>query len=582
MELYINGTKAELGDSEPAITKKSIDIENPSARFVDITNSFNLPDTQINREIFDCPQGIGTNNRSFDKFYNAVLNDTFQLFKGKGFLNSMTPDKLNFQIVDEAKDLFTLINKKLTEISWDDKDTALTQAQINALDAVDINTCWFWGKACYHKQAFIINTDQTTGDDRCKYSRPSFYVQGLLNRAISQAGYTLTSPLPDLAFSSNHKQFFFTSYQKTFNQTFNPAGTLAITDFTSNDFSHADVTLTTSTIEELHKTKIRIRGNVVTSAAIKLLVHAVDASTTKVTDNEFTLPTNGSFDFTTSEIYNDATGMTIDFSLIGTGSVVFTDTLLYTLIEESTEDLSTNVWLDYKIKAYDNLPDNLTYLDLLKLICVVSNKYPIVDSYNKAISFGSLANLNKNNSVDWSDKFVQQSESVTSKFSGIFQKNYLRYENDITVPFTQGESFFETDNESLASEGDYIKLAFGASTDCVIDSNTIVHVPIYDDTGRIADIDLNIRLLGVSGSCLQFALVDWSYLKETYFSNWFNSLYRIRVIQGEVNLNKLDVLSWTAKQLAHIDYFKTTFIVLEISNFIPGKLTKVKLLAYGR
>jgi hypothetical protein len=40
MELIINGEIIELGDSSPAITKKSIDIDNPSSRFVDYTNKF--------------------------------------------------------------------------------------------------------------------------------------------------------------------------------------------------------------------------------------------------------------------------------------------------------------------------------------------------------------------------------------------------------------------------------------------------------------------------------------------------------------------------------------------------------------
>ena len=215
MELTINGIPVKLGDSLPAITKKSIDINNPTARFIDISNSFKLPDTNETRKIFDSPQAVGSDNRSHDQAYNATLSDIFKLFSGKGFLTSSAKNNLNFQIVDSSRDIFKALEIKLRDISWDDKDTILTTTAIDALDAVDINTCWFWGKCCLHENALKINTDQTTGDDRCKYSRPSFYLQGLLNRAIAGAGYTLTAPTPGLAISACHNDFFFTSYQKS-------------------------------------------------------------------------------------------------------------------------------------------------------------------------------------------------------------------------------------------------------------------------------------------------------------------------------------------------------------------------------
>jgi hypothetical protein len=584
MEVKINGTKANLGNSYPAITRKVVDINDPSARFADFTNRFELPDTPINRTITENPEHgtIGSNNRSFDKLYDVEIDDVFQIFKGKGFLDSSTPDKLNLQCVDNSKELFKGLDIKLNALSWEDKDTILTQTAINALDTIDITTCWFWGKACYHQNAIQINTDQTTGDDRCKYSRPAFYVQGLLNRAVVNAGYTLTAPLPDLALSSNHKDFFFTSYQKTISATFNPAGTLAITGLDTNDFAHTDLTVISASINiGAKKTKFRLRGQVTSNAVINIIIRAtVNGDPTKVVESKSILPTSGVIDFTTSEFYS-ATGMTIDIRLEGTGNVVMTDTLLYTVLSDRDADLSINSWLNYKIKAYDNLPD-LTYLDLYRLICVTSNQFHIVDNYNRVLSFGSLATINKNNSRDWSTKFIQQSEITTAQFPGLFQKNWLKYENDLTVNPQLGWSFFNTDNESLQKEGDYLVLKFGASNDVLIGSNTVGHIPIYNDTTRITEPEITIRLFSVVGDKLQFAPVDWANIAATYYANWFRSLYRIRQIDCEFNLSKLDVLRWNPKQLVYIDYFKSTFIVLEISDFISGRKTKVKLLNYGR
>jgi len=582
MEVKVNGEFIELGDSSPAITKKSIDINNPSTRFIDYTNKFIIPYTVENARKLENPTAIGSNNRAFDKLYDISINDVFKIFEGKGFVESYANRKFGIQVVDTSTDLFKALDKKLNTINWDDSDTILTQAGITALETASVNSPWVWGKLCLHENALQINTDQTTGDARCKYSRPSFYVQGLLSRAITAQGYTYTASDINLAFSGFHTQFFFTSYQKTFAATYNPAGTLAITGLNTNDFAHADLTVISASIDiGIKKQKFRIRGTITSDTVMTLVVKATDnVDPTKISESKLQIGIGTQIvDFTSSEFQSDD-GFTIDFRLDGTGEVTI-NALLYTLLLDKDFDLSGNPFLGYKIKVYDNLPD-LTYLDLFRLICVVGNQYQIVKPYPKSFEFGSFANLNKLNAVNWSDKFIQESESITANFAGLYQKNFLKYENDITVNPELGWSSFQTDSERLEKEGDYLVLKFGASNDVAINGNSIAQVPIYNDTVRIPDQTVNMRLFVVSGSRLEFTPLLWANLSTAYYANYFNSLYRIRAIDGEFNLSKLDVLKWTKKQLVYIDYFKTTFIVLEISNFIPGRKTKVKLLAYGR
>ena len=582
MEVKVNGEYLELGDSAPAITKKSIDINNPSTRYIDYTNKFQIPYTIENARILNNPSAIGSNNRAFDKLYNVSIEDVFNIFSGKGFVESANDKKINLQVVDSSTDLFKALNVKLNTIDWDSNDLILTTTSIDANDTVINDSPWIWGRLCLHENALQINTDQTTGDARTKFSRPSFYVNGLLKKAIELQGYTYTPADVDLAFSGWHSQFFFTSYQKSIAATYTPAGTLAITGLNTNDFAHADVTVLTGSINiATKKTQFRLRGTVTSDAVITLIVRATDnADPTKITESKLVLGIGSQVvDFTSSEFQSDD-GFTIDLRLVGTGTVVV-NAKLYTILSDKEQDLSGNPFLGYKIKVYDNLPD-LTYLDLFRLICVIGNKYQVVKPYPKTFEFGSLANLNKLKAVDWSDKFIIGSENVTSQFAKIAQKNWLKYTNDATVNPELGFSFFVTDNEMLKTEDDYIILNFGASYNVTINSNDIAQVNIYNDTARIPDQTISMRLFLVSGSNLTFSPLSWEQLAYNYYNNWFNSLYRIRAITCEFNLSKLDVLNWTEKQLVYVEFFKTTFIVQEISNFIPGKKTKVKLLAYGR
>lgn len=582
MELKINGQNIKLLDSMPAITRKSIDIDNPSSRFIDYSNNLKIPNSTEARKILESPTVIGSNSNGFDKTYRATLTDESIIFRGKAYLKEAVKDYFSVQLVDDSRKLFDAIEIKLNEINWDDKDTILTTSAIDALDTADLTTCWFWGKACLHKDALKINTDQTTGDARCKYSRPFFFLQGLLKRAVENAGYTVNFPNDYLAISSFHKDFYFTSYQKTLNGTYSPSGTLALSGLNSNDFAHSDITVASTTINiGVSETVFRLRGSVVSDNGISITIRATDnVDATKVKENKFTFSDSGNIDFETSEFQSD-NGMTVDIFLEGTGDVTFTDTYLYTLISDDSKDLSTNPFLGYKIKAYDNLED-ITYLDLFRTICVTSNRYHIVDNFNKILSFETLANLNKNNSVDWSNKYVKNSHTINAQLSRLGRINFLKYENDLTVNRQLGWATFETENENLKDESDYITLRYGASNDVTIDSNNIAHIRLYNDNTRIGDQDINIRLLSIDSDKVVFYPISWQNIKEQFYKNWFSSMKKVRVVTAEFNINKLDVLSWKENKLVYIDYFKTMFIVLEISNFIPRKKTTVKLLAYGR
>src|SRR3972149_9378309 len=189
MKLEINGIKADLGNSEIAISRRTFDIDNPTDRFIDITNQFILPETQINKQIFNSPEAVNSNNDSFEKLYIAKVIDQFFLFNGYGFLSDRTKAGFKFQLIDKSKELFDALKVKLNSVNWDDKDILLTEAWLNVLSVLDSDTCWTWPVICCHINRIQVNTALTTGDARVRYSRPSFYLTGLLKKAISLQNY---------------------------------------------------------------------------------------------------------------------------------------------------------------------------------------------------------------------------------------------------------------------------------------------------------------------------------------------------------------------------------------------------------
>ena len=158
----------------------------------------------------------------------------------------------------------------------------------------------------------------------------------------------------------------------------------------------------------------------------------------------------------------------------------------------------------------------------------------------------------------------------------------MKYTNDKTVSKELGESYFTCLNETIKEEGDYIVMPYSASDDVAINSNDVGHVRVYSDTQRISDQEISPRIFKIDDDVLTFDPISFENIKANYYQTFFNMLSRVRIVDCECNLSKLDVIKWEQTQLVNIDYFDTSFIVLDINNFIPNRPTKVKLLAYGR
>lgn len=575
MEVTINGERAELGNSLPAISKKFFDLQNPSARFIDISNSFDLPDTDLNRRLLGSPKAVNSTGDSIHKYYDVEVFDVYKIFEGKGFINRVTDMGYSIQVVDTSKVLFDSFKKNLRELNFDSMDTALTTTQIDALDSIDLTNVWFWGKMCSHELAIKANTDQTTGDARCKYSRPCLNINALINAVVIDSGYSYAPSGLELFLNTNSKDFFFTNYQKTINTTYNVTGTLAISGLNTNDFEEDVVTTSTSIDIGTNKAAFRIRGTFTSSAVMSFIVRATDSvDTTKITVSKFVIPGSGYVDFLSAQV-SSAAGIDVDFEIVGTGDVTF-DGLIYSVLSEKDADLSGNPFLGYKIKVHDNLPE-LTYMDLFRTMCVAGNKSHSINVLEKAFSYRDLGDVSKNNATDWSEKFIQKSETITTEIQGLSQKNYLTYSNDLTVDRDLGRSFFVSENSTLQEEGVYLSFPFGASAQVTIEDE-IAHISVYNDTGRIIDQELSMRLLYGHGDLLQFEPISWGRLKDNY-SAFFRSLNKARVVDASMYLSKLDFLSFDFETV-YVDYFKSVFWVLGIGNFIAGKQTSVKLLKY--
>ena len=589
MRLEIDGKEADLQNNVIAITRQAIDISNLSLRNIDITNRLNLPKTNKNQEIFKSADRVETDGTGLDRVYKSKIIDQFFIFNGIGFLNEAS-SVYQYQLSESSKTVFANLNNKINALNWDIYDFTFNESSYTSLNPIHFNNVWVWPNIAMHEDKTEDKTAFDNSVNGLKYSRPSFLFRKILFDAIEAQGWTIeldTNIIDRICISSNAKNFFVTSYQKTLNETIDLNGsTENLTGLDSNDFENGVTTTGTTITQGTYETAYRLRGNVDLTDDLTIKFISTSNGTGKQQTKEFEVSKRQTYiDLTTSNFKpsDNDTSFTVEIQLTSNGSVTFLDTLLYTIIEENAfGDLSTNPLIGYRVKAYDNMPDK-KQIDIFKDAIKITNSIIEPDSFSKTIKLKSLKEIRKLKSIDWSDKFNTDNYRVVNRISGYAQENYLRYNNDDTVSEDLGEDFFNINNEALEDVADVLKLDYGASEEVSIENNESTPVSsynIYNDTERINEINDRINYMYSNPSGInigRFIQLDWRMLKQEFYETWLNSFERLRIIEGEADLNKLDVIGHDFINLVYIDHFKSMFFVLIMEDFRPGVPTKVEL-----
>lgn len=542
MRLQINGKEVDY-EGKIAISRQTYDANNLGIRLIDISNQIVLPKTERNKRII-----LGANrleSEALDVYYNAKVIDSYFIFSGVGILKN-AGNSWKMQIIDGSKQFFESLKNDIKELDFESDDFVYGPSAYGTLKNLSTSP-WVWP---------IVQMHESVSETNLQYLRPHFSFWSLLQKTFSSKGWTIemdTDICENLAIQANSKDFKFTSFQKTLSGS-------AVGALTTNDFAFG-VTLTAITIAlGTNKTSFRIRGNVTSNGESKL----------KIGDDEIIFNDGTAFyDEETSEL--DGT-VTVSLS----GSVNFSDVLFYTIIKESSFDnLADFTPTGYRVKVYDNLPE-ISQKDLFKDALTLTLSVIVPDSQQKKITLKTLANLNALNKIDWSDKLINDSETINSGVDGLAEKNNLVYENSF------GKAFFNTDLSFLDNETDYIKLRYAGSPDK--EDFAVYNVYEVDsDSNNVRKSDEGLRIVYVSGDYGKFAPVGWKQLKANYYNNYVTlCLNKPRQIKALFNLKKLDVVGFDPMKLIYLEQYNAIFLVQAIEKFIPGELTEVKLLRYGR
>lgn len=570
-ELTIDNQIVELGDAKLVFSKVGYSFEDWVTKDIPFSERVTLPETSLLNSIFFRPFSPDITGQKFSKFHTFKYKDNGKIvFSGIAKLLKFSDNKeYELQLLDASFELFENLKNKLNQLDFESSDFTFNSSAYTTLKVLN-SSVWIWSASSMHEEK-ILAKNILSGN--LAFSRPFFSVQRLVEKMFLVNGWTYqlgpNTDFFDTLIVSAKNTFVFTSYEKSFTATL-AAGNI---NLTSPDFIKTD-TLTGSFILNItYKTKLRFRGN---ANADNDFILQIDVTGTKPQTQTFVI-NKGAFDYDlTSNDFEPSSAITV--SLVGTGNVDLTNFLIYTIIDENDfSAMASAIFTDFKVKTYDNLPD-IVQKELFKNCLVKIGGYFTADNFNKKLTINSVVSLTKLGAIDWSAKFVEDSESVES-LKNYGQINHFAYNNSDTKPSNLGRGSFEIANETIPDVVDIFTSIFAASAEVTI-TDTMIDNTIYDDTERINEInDLIGYFENVSDyTVARFENLNGNNVLSTFYTNFVSAIQRGEIIEAKFNINKSDFFLFDFTKLIYLKQKKSIFYVLKIGDYSDAELTDTTLL----
>ena len=570
-ELTIDNEIIELGNNKLVFSKSGYSFEDWITKDIPYSERVTLPETSLLNSIFFRPFSPDITGQKFSKFHTFKYKDNGKIvFSGIAKLLKFNESKeYELQLLDSSFELFENLKDKLNALDFESSDFVFNQTTYTTLKVLN-SSVWIWSASSMHDEKILV---KNILNGRLAFSRPFFSVKRLVEKMFSVNGWThelgINTDFFDTLIISAKNEFVFTSYEKSFTGAL-AAGNI---DLSSPDFIQTDTVSPATQLNITYNTKLRFRGN---ADADNDFILTITVTGTKPQTQTFVL-NQGTFDYDLTSNEFEA-GDAITISLSGTGNVTFTDFLIYTIIDENDfGSMSLAIFKEFKVKTYDNLPD-IVQKDLFKNCLVKIGGFFTTDNFNKKLTINSVVSLSKLSAIDWTEKFIEDSESVTS-LNNYGQINYFVYNNSDIKTSNLGRGSFIIDNETIPDIIDIYTSIFAASPEVTI-TDVMIDNTVYDDTERINEINDLIAYYEVSGAytVARFENLNGNNILSDFYSNFIAAIQKGEITESKFNLNKSDFFLFDFTKLIYLQQKKSIFYVLNVGNYSDNELTDLILL----
>ena len=570
-ELTIDNQVVELGTNKLVFSKAGYSFEDWLTKDIPYSERVTLPETSLLNSIFFRPISPSITGQKFSIFHSYKYKDNGKIVSsGVAKLYKVNDNReYELQLLDSSFELSENLKGKINQVDFESSDFIFNTAAYNTLKILN-SSAWIWSASSMHTDKILANNILS---GNLAFSRPLFSAKRLIEAMFLANGWTYelginTSLLDNILISAN-SEFVFTSYEKSYSTIL----TASNFDLSGPVFIKTDSLTGIDILNITYNSRLRFRG---TANADNDFILQISATGAKPQVQTFVL-NKGSFDYDITSNEFEA-GSAIAISLIGTGNVELTNFLIYTIIDENDFGLmSTATFTDFKVKTYDNLPD-IVQKELFKHCLVSVGGFFTSDNFRKKLIINSVLSLTKLSAIDWSTKFIEDTESVEG-LAGYGKTTYYVYDNSDIKPSNLGRGSFNITNETLPDTQEIYKSIFAASpevtiTDKMIDNN------VYNDTERINDINVLIGYYEIVGgyTVARFEALNGNSILSTYYVNFIKAIQRGEIMEASFNLNKSDFFLFDFTKLVYLQQKKSIFYVLNINNYSENELTDVTLL----
>lgn len=578
--LEINNVLVDLGENKLVFSKSAYPFDDWFVKELTYSERVTIPETPQLNELFGRPKSPDVKADKFNRLYSFKYKDFATIvFSGSAILLDFNENKeYELQLLDSSVDLFSAMKNELNALQLDSYDFIFNSTNYNTLK-VPTDNVWLWAASSMHEQK---TNAKNVLSGNLAFSRPYFSGANLIRKMFSENGWTyelsLFSEFFDKLIFSARPDFHFTSYEKSFSGII-PVTTSYQLDVTSPDFIKTDSVSGSYTLLLNYNTKIRLRGNVNATADFIFRISGTATSGETLVNEYLINEGDNEIDYTSESFNAETPTYNLTFDIVGDGTVTLDNLLLYTIIDENDfGSISSANFVDFKVKTYDNLPD-IEQVDLYKHMLVNIGGFFTTDNFRKKIKINTLKQLSKLGSIDWSNKYIEDTAKITG-LKGFAKKNYYLYDNDDFKPFNLGRGFFTINNQTFDDTKNIYESDFAASQEVVIGSDTMIDNTIYSDTKRLDEFNNLIGYYEISGTytVARFAELNGNRILSEYYSNFVNAIQNGIIIECNFSLNKSDFFLFDFTRLVYVSQLKSTFYVLNISDYTEGEQTTVRLL----
>lgn len=196
-----------------------------------------------------------------------------------------------------------------------------------------------------------------------------------------------------------------------------------------------------------------------------------------------------------------------------------------------------------KFPLVPNLPD-IKQIDFIKAVASMVGLFALPDGENgiKFIPFDNLS-ANKSKAVDWTNRVIMAYNSVTPRnlqytLDNIAQNNWFRYKEDDNV-MGNYDGNIQVDDATIEYERDAITLPFSACST----KGGVAYIPLYsyNEEGKLEYNKTNPRILLLDGTKGIFKGLEWTTLIANNYQTYKGLINNAKVVTEYIRLNSIEL-----------------------------------------